>query len=63
MQVSRVKGYTAVYAPTELEPTCSASSIDAEQLAGIDALDNGIRGGPEPEDIMMEKFGRPIPAA
>lgn len=33
---------------------------DAE-LARIDALDTGRRGGPEPEAITLETFGRPIP--
>jgi len=29
----------------------------------IDALDTGKRGGPEPADITLETFGRPIPEA
>ena len=33
------------------------------QLAAIDALDTGKRGGPEPEAITLETFGRPIPEA
>jgi 2,5-diketo-D-gluconate reductase A len=37
--------------------------LAAEQLAAIDALDTGIRGGPEPEDVTLEKFGRDIPEA
>jgi diketogulonate reductase-like aldo/keto reductase len=32
-----------------------------EQLAAIDNLDTGRRGGPEPVDITMETFGMPIP--
>jgi diketogulonate reductase-like aldo/keto reductase len=35
---------------------------DAE-LADIDALDTGKRGGPEPESITLETFGRAIPEA
>ncbi len=35
---------------------------DAE-LAAIDALDTDQRGGPEPADITLETFGRPIPEA
>jgi 2,5-diketo-D-gluconate reductase A len=34
--------------------------LTAEQLTAIDALDTGIRGGPEPEDVTREKFGRDI---
>jgi len=33
------------------------------ELAAIDALDTGVRGGPEPEDITVEAFGREIPEA
>ena len=35
---------------------------DAE-LAAIDDLDTDQRGGPEPTDITLESFGRPIPEA
>jgi diketogulonate reductase-like aldo/keto reductase len=35
---------------------------DAE-LAAIDGLDTGVRGGPEPADVKLENFGRPIPEA
>jgi diketogulonate reductase-like aldo/keto reductase len=38
-------------------------ALDAEELAAIDALDTGIRGGPEPEAITLEAFGRLIPEA
>ncbi|SDS97391.1 aldo/keto reductase [Microterricola viridarii] len=37
--------------------------LSAAELAQIDALDTGIRGGPEPEVITLETFGRPIPEA
>jgi alkylhydroperoxidase/carboxymuconolactone decarboxylase family protein YurZ len=35
---------------------------DAE-LKAIDVLDTGVRGGPEPKDVNLENFGRPIPEA
>jgi diketogulonate reductase-like aldo/keto reductase len=35
--------------------------LTADELAAIDALDTGQRGGPEPETITLEDFGRPIP--
>jgi diketogulonate reductase-like aldo/keto reductase len=35
--------------------------LTADELAPIDALDTGQRGGPEPEAITLEAFGRPIP--
>jgi diketogulonate reductase-like aldo/keto reductase len=34
-----------------------------DELAGIDGLDTDQRGGPEPEVITLESFGRPIPEA
>ncbi|MDN5893449.1 MAG: aldo/keto reductase, partial [Nocardioides sp.] len=34
-----------------------------DQLTAIDQLDTGVRGGPEPEDVTLEKFGKPIPEA
>ena len=37
--------------------------LTGEQLAAIDDLDTGIRGGPEPADITLATFGRPIPEA
>jgi hypothetical protein len=33
-----------------------------ESLGTIDAL-VGVRGGPEPVDVTLEKYGRPIPEA
>lgn len=36
-------------------------TLDDPQLAAIDALDTGRRGGPDPSDITLEAFGRPIP--
>ncbi|MGZ4656643.1 MAG: aldo/keto reductase [Blastococcus sp.] len=37
--------------------------LTGEQLAAIDALDTGVRGGPEPDRITRETFGREIPEA
>ena len=37
--------------------------LTADQLAAIDALDTGVRGGPEPDDITRETFGLEIPEA
>lgn len=37
--------------------------LSADALAAVDALDTGQRGGPEPEDITLESFGRDIPEA
>ena len=35
--------------------------LSDDELAGIDGLDTGQRGGPDPADITLEAFGRPIP--
>jgi len=37
--------------------------LSAEQVAAIDSLDTGERGGPEPEAVTLEAFGREIPEA
>ena len=37
--------------------------LTADELAAIDALDTDQRGGPEPEDVTLEAFGRDIPEA
>ena len=51
-------------------PTRIAENIDvfdfeltADELTAIDGLDTGRRGGPEPEAITLEAFGRDIPEA
>ena len=35
--------------------------LSSDEPAAIDALDTGQRGGPEPEAITLETYGRPIP--
>ncbi len=35
--------------------------LSVEGLAAIDGLGTDRRGGPEPEAITLESFGRPIP--
>ena len=37
--------------------------LTAEQIAAIDALDTGVRGGPEPDSITLESYGKTIPEA
>ncbi len=40
----------------DFEPVC-------HEIAAIDRLDTGRRGGPQPDAITLEAFGREIPAA
>ncbi|MFD1815203.1 aldo/keto reductase [Rhodococcus gannanensis] len=37
--------------------------LDESDLAAVDALDTGVRGGPEPVDLTLERFGIAIPEA
>ena len=37
--------------------------LSADEMTEIDGLDTGRRGGPEPEAITLETFGREIPEA
>jgi len=37
--------------------------LTREELASIDALDTGVRSGPEPDDITLENYGKQIPEA
>ena len=37
--------------------------LSGEQMAAIDALDTGVRGGPDPDSITLEAYGREIPEA
>ena len=37
--------------------------LSGDEIAAIDGLDTGCRGGPEPDAITLEAFGREIPEA
>jgi diketogulonate reductase-like aldo/keto reductase len=37
--------------------------LSRDQVAAIDRLDTGVRGGPEPDSITLEAYGRAIPEA
>ena len=56
--------------PKSTKPERIAQNIDVfdftlseGELAAIDALETGVRGGPEPEVVTLEAFGRDIPEA
>ncbi|HEV7942685.1 MAG TPA: aldo/keto reductase [Solirubrobacteraceae bacterium] len=35
--------------------------LSGDEMAAVDSLDTDRRGGPEPEEITLEAFGRAIP--
>ena len=37
--------------------------LSTDELAAVDGLDTGRRGGPEPDAVTLETFGREIPEA
>jgi diketogulonate reductase-like aldo/keto reductase len=54
--------------PKSVSPERIAANFDvfdfeltADQLAALDALNTGVRGGPEPTSVTPEAFGRDIP--
>jgi len=56
--------------PKSTKPTRMAENIDVfdfelspDEIAAVDGLDTGRRGGPEPDAVTLEAYGREIPDA
>jgi diketogulonate reductase-like aldo/keto reductase len=56
-----VSNFMVEYMTTLLDRASVVPAVNQIEIAAIDALDTGQRGGPEPEVITLESFGRPIP--
>ena len=56
--------------PKSVTPSRIAENIDVfdfdltpQQLTAVDGLDTGVRGGPDPDSVTLEAWGREIPEA